>query len=37
MIRYGRRREFLISQGEVDDVDLRETGSQYENSWTTYP
>jgi hypothetical protein len=37
MIIYGRRREFLISQGEADDVDLLETGSQRRNDLVTYP
>jgi hypothetical protein len=34
---YGRRREFLILQVAVNDVDLLETGNQHENSWATYP
>ena len=37
MIGCGRRKEFLISRGEVNDVDLLETHSQYETSWATYP
>jgi hypothetical protein len=37
MIRYGRRRESLISQAEADDVNLLETDSQLANSWATYP
>jgi hypothetical protein len=36
MIEYGHRREFQISQEEANDVDLPETGSQYENSRATY-
>jgi hypothetical protein len=32
MTGYGRRREFPILRGEVDDVNLRETGSQHETS-----
>jgi hypothetical protein len=37
MTEYGHRRESLISRGEVDDVNLLETGSQHANSWVTYP
>jgi len=32
MTGYGRRKEFLILQAEVDDVDPPETGSQHEIS-----
>jgi hypothetical protein len=32
MTRYGRRKEFLILQGVVNDEDLQETGSQHENN-----
>jgi hypothetical protein len=31
MIRYGRKMEFLILPGEVNDVNLLETGSQHES------
>jgi hypothetical protein len=37
MIGYGRRRGFPILRGEVDDVNLQETGDQHETRWATYP